>query len=416
MGYDGNGKRIVKNETFHPTAKSENAQRKQAESYAAELERKVKQGELYNIAELTLNEYFNQWKTDIAPLTLTQSKQESYQYTMKKYFIPAIGFMNISTINPMHLQAIVSEMIKQGLKPKSIKTYFSVISSIMGSAVKKRIIKENPCARLTFPKNEKKVVETVHAFTIQQSQIFLKALEDNYTVVWSERKRKNAEGEMYDVSGYEQTISISPMWKAYFNLALYSGVRRGEACALRWSDIDFETMTVSITKASAITSDGQVLKDTKTVSSRRELLLPLPVFVKLREWKTAQEKHAAEIGSEWKETGFVFTQADGRQINLYTPSHKLHEIIELHNRTASENEKLPNIRLHDLRHCTASLLIASGADIATISRMLGHSRISTTLDIYTHSLRKNDETISNKLAELLTIEEANSTNEAAMMA
>ena len=141
-------------------------------------------------------------------------------------------------------------------------------------------------------------------------------------------------------------------------------------------------------------------------------MLPLPVFTKLREWKAEQEQYACEIGSEWQgfrgvdfDSNFIFTQDNGKQINLYTPSHKLHEIIEMHNCSAKNEEKLPNIRLHDLRHCTASLLIASGADIATVSRTMGHSKISTTLDVYTHSLRKNDATISAKLAELLTIEE-----------
>ena len=414
-GFDQNRKRQTYTEMYFPVAKSEKAREKEAKKYADDLERKLKGGEKLNIEKLTLNDFYKMWESDIAPLTLTVSKQESYKHTMKKYFLPELGNWDIAKINPMHLQSIVSKMIEKGLKPKSIKTYFSVISSILGTAKKKRVIRSNPCTGLTFPKIEKDT-ETIHAFTIQQSQIFLKALEDSYSVTCPERKRINSEGKTYSVSGYEQNISISPMWKAYFNLSLFGGLRRGECCALRWSDIDFEEMTVSITKASAITSKGQVLKDTKTVSSRRELLLPLPVFVKLHEWKTEQEKYAAEIGDEWEDTGFVFTQANGRQINLYSPSHKLHEIIEMHNRTASEAEQLPNIRLHDLRHCTASLLIASGADIATISRMLGHSRISTTLDIYTHSLRKNDKTISNKLAELLTIEEANTTKDAVYQA
>ena len=211
------------------------------------------------------------------------------------------------------------------------------------------------------------------------------------------------------------------MWKAYFTLALFGGLRRGEACALTWNDIDFEEMTVTITKSTAITKAGQITKEPKTKAGNREILLPLPVFAKLKEWKAEQEHHASEIGGEWKgfrgaeyDDNFIFTQDNGKQINLYTPSHKLHEIIEMHNSSAGIDEKLPIIRLHDLRHCTASLLIASGADIATVSRTMGHSKISTTLDVYTHSLRKNDATISAKLAELLTIDNTSERNAAYM--
>ena len=418
LGYDTDGKRIVKNEIYHPTAKSENAQRKEALKYAEELERKVKNGELYNVGKLTLNAFFDQWEKDIAPLTLTQSKQEFYSFTMKKHFLPEAGYMDISKITPVPLQGIVTKMTKQGLKPKSIKTYFSVLSSIMSQAVKLRIIKENPCTGVTFPKMVTDIDET-HSFTVEQSKVFLKALEDTYTVHYSERKRTDKESNTYSVAPYEQTITIGTMWKAYFTLALFGGLRRGEACALTWNDIDFEEMTVSITKSTAITKAGQVTKEPKTKAGNREIILPLPVFTKLKEWKSEQEYHASEIGDEWKgfrgaeyDDNFIFTQDNGKQINLYTPSHKLHEIIEMHNASAGINEKLPAIRLHDLRHCTASLLIASGADIATVSRTMGHSKISTTLDVYTHSLRKNDATISARLADLLAVDDMTERNAA----
>lgn len=390
LGYDANRKRIVKNEMYYPSAKSEKAQMKEVQKYADELERKIKNNEYYNIQEITLNGFYNQWKENLAPNYLTVSKQEYYADIMEKHFLPTLGYMNIAKITPLQLQAIVKKMDReQGLKPKSIRTYFSVISSIMNQAYKMQIIKDNPVLRITFPKMENDVDE-IHTFTADQAKVFLAALEAEYTVP------------------YHQPITVSSMWKAYFTLALFSGARRGELTALTWNDIDFRALTISITKATAITKNGQIIKEPKTKSGIREIMLPLPVFVKLKEWKEEQKNLSKLIGKEWTgktasafDGNFIFTQSNGKQIDIHTPTHKFREIIEMYNRSVPTDYALPLIKLHDLRHCTASLLIANGVDIATVSRMMGHSKISITLDCYTHALKKNDETISNKLTELL---------------
>ena len=403
LGYDANKKRIVKNEMYYPSAKSEKAQLKEVQKYADELERKIKNGEYYNIQELTLNSFYDQWKENLAPNYLTVSKQEYYADVMEKLFLPTLGYMDIAKVTPLQLQAIVKKMDKeQGLKPKSIRTYFSVISSIMNQAYKMQIIKDNPVLRVTFPKLENDIDE-IHTFTAEQAKVFLSALESEYT------------------APYHQPITISTMWKAYFTLALFSGARRGEITALTWNDIDFERRTISITKATAITKGGQIIKEPKTKAGNRELTLPLQVFTKLKAWKEEQKTLSKQIGDEWIgkkayafNDNFIFTQSNGKQIDLHTPTHKFREIIEMFNKSVTAEYELPMIKLHDLRHCTASLLIANGVDIATVSRMMGHSKISITLDCYTHALKQSDEIISNKLAELLIPNEP--TREAVYMA
>lgn len=412
-GKDANGKRIYINEMYHPTAKSETARKNEAQKYADELERRIKNGEAYNLQGLTLNDFYQKWKTELAPNYLTQSVREQYMDIMEKRFLPVLGNINIANIQPLVLQEMITAWDKkENLKPRSIKGYTAVLSSVMHQAYNMRLIKENPVSRLMLPKVTTDT-EEIHTFTAEQARAFLNGLEDEYTIYNKKHERTlKINGKRYSVPSYTRTVTISRMWIAYFYLALLSGARRGECITLTWRDIDFAHNTIYITKATAITKSGQITKDPKTKAGKREIMLPSAVFAKLSEWKQEQRKHAEEIGDEWKgETGvyfdknYIFTQDNGKQLDAHTPTHKFKEIIAMYNNSVSETEKLPDITLHDLRHCTASLLIASGIDVAEVTRMLGHSKISMTLDTYTHALRGRSEHISNTLETLLTVKE-----------
>lgn len=412
-GKDANGKRIFINEVYYPKAKSETARKNEAQRYADDLERKIKDGEVYNLQALTLNQFFQKWKTELAPHYLTQAIQEQYSDIIEKRFIKSLGNINMTNISPLLLQGIVTKMDKtEGLKSASIHAYFTAFSSLMHQAYNMGIVKENPVMRVMLPKIEKDSNIT-HTFTVAQSKAFLRALEEEYVFMNRAHERTIEEtGNTYSVSSYSMTVRISTMWKAYFNLALFSGARRGEMVALTWEDIDFQNRIISITKSTAITKSGQVIKDPKTKAGNRQIMLPLQVFEKLNAWKQEQRQYSEDIGDLWKgETGisfeknFIFTQANGKQIDLHTPTHKFREILTMYNDSVSEPDKLPIIKLHDLRHCSASILIASGVDVAEVSRMLGHSKISITLDNYTHALQGRSERISNILENLLTLEE-----------
>lgn len=115
------------------------------------------------------------------------------------------------------------------------------------------------------------------------------------------------------------------------------------------------------------------------------------------------------LGSAWavdengKRLNFLFTQWNGKQMNVSTPLQRFHSIIKMYNKTVDKEEnKLPLIHFHGLRHTCATLLISQGVDISTVAGRLGHSQTSTTLDIYTHPLRKMDEVASEKLENLLS--------------
>ena len=196
----------------------------------------------------------------------------------------------------------------------------------------------------------------------------------------------------------------------FFYVALFGGLRRGENITLTWEDIDFDANTISINKATGKGVTGQYIKETKTRNSNRVVTVPNEVIRLLKRLKFEQNKQRIAMGEDWIETldedgnpyHFVYTQADGQQMYIDTPSQRFTKLIKDYNKTVErEEDKLPQISLHGLRHTMATLLIAEGMEISTASGRLGHADISTTLDIYTHLLKERDKTASKTLEKYL---------------
>ena len=170
------------------------------------------------------------------------------------------------------------------------------------------------------------------------------------------------------------------------------------------------------------------MKEPKTSAGIRDLVIPSDCIALLKLWKKEQRALCMKLGTAWKghrdglredgtqdsfEDNTVFIQLDnGLPLHLSTPGHKFAEIIALYNSAIEKEaeqleskaekqkklaEKLPKIRLHDLRHTGATLLLGQNTDIETVSRRLGHSKASVTLDIYGHALPENDRQASDAL-------------------
>ena len=163
---------------------------------------------------------------------------------------------------------------------------------------------------------------------------------------------------------------------------------------LEWKDIDFETGIVHIQRTSNYTKAKGIYTDTtKTETSVRFIKLPPEVLEILEQFRAEQEKEKDRLGSKWIENDRLFTKWNGMPMNPQTPYGWLKEFCEEHD--------FPFYGIHQFRHLHASLLIGAGIDPTTVSGILGHSQVSTSLNIYGHMFRENQIKACNAVAEAL---------------
>ena len=133
--------------------------------------------------------------------------------------------------------------------------------------------------------------------------------------------------------------------RVLFNLAVFSGLRKGEMLALQWSDIDFENSTVSVTKAAAVVDGKQVCKAPKTKNSRREVSIPRFLTDRLCNLMVEQAKTKESLGAYWKGNNWLFTQSDGSMMSYSTPYATFQDAIDRYNAGKEPADQLPHIPL-----------------------------------------------------------------------
>ena len=186
----------------------------------------------------------------------------------------------------------------------------------------------------------------------------------------------------------------SPYRDVFFT-ALYTGLRRSEVLALRWPDVDLERSTIRVTAGlHRLTGMGLVLLPTKTARSRRQVTITQELVDVLRSIRGSQMMVKMELGPAWEDTGFVFTKTSGKPLDPEKVTHNFTSIV----RTAG----LKGVRLHDLRHTHASLMLQAGVHPKIVSERLGHAGVAITMDTYSHVLPGLQEGAAERFSKLLS--------------
>ncbi|WP_333743140.1 site-specific integrase [Streptomyces ardesiacus] len=164
---------------------------------------------------------------------------------------------------------------------------------------------------------------------------------------------------------------------ALFELALHTGLRKGELLGLRWEDLDLAGGTASIRRTlQRITSSGLTALPTKTKRSERRIALPTPCLRSLEQHRDRQRKEREAAGAAWEDSSYVFTRPDGAPIEGSTLTRHFNILLR--------QAGLRRIRFHDLRHSTATLLLEQGVELVVIKELLGHAHIGVTATVYAH--------------------------------
>ena len=188
----------------------------------------------------------------------------------------------------------------------------------------------------------------------------------------------------------------SMKYETYFKLVLATGLRRGEACGLKWSDINWHKRTIHVQRGVVkLSHQESITKDPKTTSGDRMVYLSKEMCQLLKAWRKECEWDRQQTANETvSEDDYLFRQSNGKPMNPCTFTYRFKLILKANN--------LPlDLNVHSLRHTNASLLIAQGVDVRTVASLLGHAQASTTLDIYAHAFDKNKRKAQEKLGKAI---------------
>lgn len=180
-------------------------------------------------------------------------------------------------------------------------------------------------------------------------------------------------------------------WRVMTNLLIATGARRGEIAGLRWERVEWNNNRLYLCENRVYTPETGAISTTLKTGESRYVSVSLSVMELLRQWQEEQSDFFSAL--EITPSGYVLTAEDGSPMHPDSLTDWLAKFARRHN--------LPPIHPHLFRHTQASLLISEDVDILTVSKRLGHAKVSTTLDIYSHVLAKSDEKASSTIDDLL---------------
>ena len=310
----------------------------------------------------TFGEYLTEWLQNHVQLHCRPRTAESYRHIVHHYIIPALGQIRLSELKPQHVSSYCSNASSQGLSNRTVLHHFRLLHKAMESSLKLRLIAINPCDGVDPPRPIEKEMKTLSPDELSQ---FLSA------------------------------ISKVP-WPYYylFYFMLFTGLRRSEALGLIWGDLDLTLCTLSVKQTLHRLSGGKyVMQPPKTRNSRRSVDLSPSLSLLLRDYRDEVHQQRLILGKLLSDDDFVFAHEDGSPLD---PSTVTHTFIKV-----TRKASLTGLRLHDLRHSYASLMLAAGVNVKAISQSMGHANIGITLDTYSHLLPGMGKAAAERFEKLL---------------
>lgn len=376
MGYDCAGNRLKSmQQTVHPPA---GMTPKQTEKWLNEqavlFELSCKQQPQQTASNMTLAEYSKYWFGNIAPNKLASSTVAREKSDIDR-FLPLIGHYKLTELRPEHFRKLYVALRKEKnmingkpLSELTVEGVHACLCGILSDAVESGLLDHNPAWRTYKYSNIDKKQQVVANEEILQKLIC--ALEKE-----------------------------SIKYETYFKLIIATGIRRGECCGIKWSDIDYAGRSIHICRnVVKVSGEDICIKEPKTKAGNRYVYFSPEMGTLLKEYRRYCETEALHYeGRIITDNDFLFRKHElDEPMTPTTFTWRFKLILKKNN--------LPyNLNVHSLRHTNASLLIANGTDVATVSSLLGHAQVSTTLDIYTHAFDKNKKAASDKLHNALEI-------------
>jgi len=361
--------------------------KRDAERELREILHSLETGAYVKPSQITLGEWLEEWLNGYVEVNCSPRTKASYEMIIRRHIIPELGSITLSQLGARHLETFYSRQRTKGrvdgkgqLSSRTVRYCHSLLAEGLGHAVKMGLIGRNVALATDAPRAEHKAMSTLAP---------------------------------QDISKFLEAATETPYYALFYTL-LFTGMRRGEALALRWKNVNLGLPSLSLAASLSITETAYtlngkyIIKEPKTPHSRRQIALPPSLVLVLQQHRAEQEEQLTLLGKPLTDGDFVFAHPDGTPLNPSTVSHAFSNIIR--------KAELPNMRLHDLRHSHATLMLQAGVHPKVVSERLGHSSIRITLDTYSHVLPGIQEAAAKRFDDFLTPRTAETEDVSKMLA
>lgn len=323
----------------------------------ADLKYELRHGTYSKPDYIKVTSWFEKWIEVYKKPTVKQTTLALYIDIFNRYVKDTIGHMMLTEVRVMDIQKIYNDLYYNGYSYNTMELVSIVLSGMFNEALNNDIIIKNVVTKAEIPKVSKKKPRVLSR---DRQKIFMEAIKTSFL-------------------------------KCLFFLALATGMRSGELRGLEWKDVDFEKKVIRVRKTLLYINNDYTLGDPKTESSIRDIPLVDNAIEILNEQQRRQEEERKFMGKRWKPKkgmeDLVFTTATGYPINRDVLKCEMNRVIESINKNGI---KFDHITPHTLRHTMATRCMEKGMSLKVLQSILGHSKSSTTMDLYVHSLSENE--------------------------
>jgi integrase len=259
------------------------------------------------------------------------------------------------------IETFYQQLLRKGVGARTVQFVHAVLCRCLNEAVRRGLIWSNPAQGAILPRIEREEMSI---------------LDDNQVVQFL-------------------IVAQDSPYAALYHLAVKTGMRKGELLGLKWEDLDWHKGLLRVQRqVQRVPNQGLVFTPPKTRSGRRTIQLGIQTLRTLQDHREKQRVLKAFAGSKWQDHGMIFTSSVGSPVDQRNLDRDFKAILK--------KTGLKEIRFHDLRHTAASLMLNNGVPSLVVSKMLGHAKTSTTLDIYGHLIPVMQSEAARIMDELIT--------------
>ena len=300
-------------------------------------------GLVFEVENITLAEYLDRWLNGpVKTKNLKAITYEQYQRQVRVHIVPSLGRVKLRNLSPELVQDLYDSKIAAGLKPASVRYIHAVLHNALEHAHKRRLIPENVASKTDPPRVRPPEIQPLDA---EQTRTLLDAA------------RTEPLGSLYVV-------------------AVTSGLRIGELLALRWMDVDLEQGVMRVSRTLSRAKGGPRFTTPKN-GKGRPVTLTREAIEALRSHRKDQNEVRLKLGTLWEDNGLIFASETGAPLTRdFVDRRSFKPLLK--------RARLPEKRLHDLRHTCATLLLGQGVHPTLVQKLLGHASVVMTLNRYSH--------------------------------